>query len=115
MPTISSPIALTLDDIGDGLAQVAAINQRLAAALACHGALRVRWGDPLRNGLLDLNEPKDMRVLHINDGTILHPDDEGRYSDIFQFSDGIAMRDWKVVQADCRPWRNYCRVVVERM
>jgi hypothetical protein len=62
-----------------------------------------------------VNEPVDMKVLHINDGTMLYPDDEGRYSDVFRFSDGLAMRDWKVVQADCRPWRSYCRVVVERL
>jgi len=24
------------------------------------------------------------------------------------------VRKWRVVQADNRPWRNYCRAVVER-
>lgn len=62
----------------------------------------------------NITEPSDAKVLHINDGIVLSPDEEGRFSDLFRFSDGLEMRLWRVVQADCRPDRNYCRVVVER-
>ncbi|WP_231578084.1 hypothetical protein [Dickeya chrysanthemi] len=57
----------------------------------------------------------DVRVVHINDGvTYLYPDDDGKFSDLLEFSDGLAMRRWRVMSCDNRPWRNVCRAVVER-
>lgn len=58
--------------------------------------------------------PQDLRVIHINDGTMLFPDDNGQYAQILEFSDGIAVRQWRVRQADNRPSRNFCRAIVER-
>lgn len=58
--------------------------------------------------------PQDFRVIHINDGTMIYPDDNGQFSDMLEFSDGLAVRKWRVRESDCRPWRNFCRVVVER-
>jgi hypothetical protein len=59
-------------------------------------------------------QPSDMRVLYINDGTVIEPDDDGAFSQIFRFSDGSQVREWRVREADNRPWHNYTRVVVER-
>lgn len=57
----------------------------------------------------------DVRVVHINDGvTYLYPDDDGKFSDLLEFSDGLTMRRWRVMSCDNRPWRNFCRAVVER-
>lgn len=58
--------------------------------------------------------PTDMRKLYINDGTMIYPDDNGQHAQILKFSDGLAVRQWRVRQADNRPWRNYCKVIVER-
>lgn len=59
-------------------------------------------------------QPTDWRVLRINDGTMIYPDDNGLFAHLLEFSDGLAMRQWRVRQADCRPWRSYCKVIVER-
>lgn len=58
--------------------------------------------------------PSDFRVLRVNDGTQIHPDDDGKFAHTIEFSDGNTVRVWRVRQADNRPWRNYCKVVVER-
>jgi hypothetical protein len=58
--------------------------------------------------------PQDFRAIHINDGTMLNPDDNGQFAQILEFTDGIAVRKWRVRQADNRPWRNFCRAIVER-
>jgi hypothetical protein len=59
--------------------------------------------------------PQDARVVHINDGiNYLYPDDAGKFSDMLEFSDGLAVRRWRVMSCDNRPWRNFCRAVVER-
>ncbi|MBC3214236.1 hypothetical protein [Serratia fonticola] len=59
--------------------------------------------------------PQDARVVHINDGVnYLYPDDAGKFSDMLEFSDGLAVRRWRVMSCDNRPWRNFCRAVVER-
>lgn len=58
--------------------------------------------------------PRDVRVIHLNDGTSLYPQDEGRGADVLIFSDGLALRRWRVRSADNRPWHNYCRAIVER-
>lgn len=56
----------------------------------------------------------DYRSVHINDGhTYLMPDESGQYQDQLEFSDGVKMRRWRVMTADNRPWRNFCRAVVE--
>ena len=52
----------------------------------------------------------DLRVIRINDGTMIEPDDDGKFAQLLEFEG----RQWRVVQADNRPWRNYCKVVVER-
>lgn len=59
--------------------------------------------------------PRDLRELWINDGTMLYPEDDGRAADRLEFSDGLAVRTWKVVQADNRPWHTYCHAIVERV
>jgi len=56
----------------------------------------------------------DARVVHVNDGTMLHPSDDGTYAQILRFSDGDNMREWKITEADNRPWRNYCRAIAVR-
>lgn len=56
----------------------------------------------------------DLRVVYINDGTMLYPDDDGTFAQMLRFSDGSAVRDWRVREADNRPWRAYCKAVVER-
>ena len=59
--------------------------------------------------------PQDWRVVHINDGVnYLYPDDSGQFADLLEFSDGLAVRQWRVVQCDNRPWRSYCRAMVAR-
>ncbi|MGJ8524173.1 hypothetical protein R84981_002892 [Carnimonas sp. R-84981] len=59
--------------------------------------------------------PHDSRVVHINDGvTYLQPDDTGKFAQLLQFSDGIKQQKWRVMSCDNRPWRNFCRVIVER-
>mgnify|MGYP001579929265 CR=1 FL=1 len=56
----------------------------------------------------------DFRLIHINDGIMIQPDDSGRFAQILEFHDGVDRRQWRVREADCRPWHNYCRLVVER-
>lgn len=66
-------------------------------------------------GMGGTTNPQDVRVIHINDGkTYLYPDDSGKFSDLLEFSDGLSMRKWRVMQCDNRPWRNFCRAIVER-
>jgi len=60
------------------------------------------------------SSPMDFRIIHINDGTMIYPDDNGQFSERLEFSDGLAMRMWRVRESDCRPWRTFCRVIVER-
>ncbi|MBZ7262483.1 hypothetical protein FMK81_13300 [Klebsiella oxytoca] len=56
----------------------------------------------------------DFRVVHINDGMhYLEPDESGEYRDQLEFWDGAVVRRWRVMDADNRPWRNFCRAVVE--
>lgn len=57
---------------------------------------------------------RDARVVHINDGTSIYPDDTGRFAHTLQFDDGQGVQTWRVRSADNRPWRNFCRVIVER-
>ena len=58
---------------------------------------------------------EDVRIIHINDGkTYPTADDEGISADMFEFSDGIAVRRWRVISTDNRPWHNFSRVVVQR-
>lgn len=59
--------------------------------------------------------PRDVRVAYINDGTMLYPADVGRNADELEFNDGLELRRWRVKHSDCRPWRNYCKAIVERM
>lgn len=75
-----------------------------------------RWKDvQMSVGMGGTANPQDLRSVHINDGVnYLYPDDEGKFSDILEFSDGLAMRQWRVISCDNRPWRNFCRAVVER-
>lgn len=75
-----------------------------------------KWKDvQLLAGMGGTVSPQDVRVVHINDGvTYLWPDDDGRFSDLLEFSDGQATRQWRVLTCDNRPWRNFCRAVVER-
>lgn len=59
--------------------------------------------------------PQDWKIIHINDGvTYLYPDDSGQFADLLEFSDGLEVRQWRVRQCDNRPWRSYCRAMVER-
>ncbi|MFC0227408.1 hypothetical protein [Serratia aquatilis] len=59
--------------------------------------------------------PQDVRSVHINDGIhYLYPDDAGKFSDMLEFSDGQTLRRWRVISCDNRPWRNFCRALVER-
>lgn len=62
---------------------------------------------------------EDMRKVYINDGTSLGPSDEDGNGNLYfsqwlEFSDGTAVRQWKVVAADNRPWRKYCKALVVR-
>lgn len=59
-------------------------------------------------------QPSDLRVVYINDGTMLYPDDDGTFAQTLKFSDGVKERTWRVREADNRPWRNYCKAIVER-
>jgi len=60
--------------------------------------------------------PRDIRNLYINDGTTyVYPEDTDRPADRFEFSDGLAVRQWRVMHVDNRPWHNYCHVIVERL
>lgn len=59
--------------------------------------------------------PQDARLIHINDGVnYLYPDDDGKFADLLEFSDGLEMRQWRVMSCDNRPWRNFCKAIVER-
>ena len=61
------------------------------------------------------SNPKDVRVVHINDGVnYLYPDDDGKFADLLEFSDGLAVRQWRVIDCDNRPWRSFCKAIVER-
>lgn len=61
------------------------------------------------------DNPHDVRVVRINDGiNYLYPDDSGKFADLLEFSDGLEMRRWRVISCDNRPWRNYCKAIVER-
>lgn len=75
-----------------------------------------KWKDvQMLIGMGGTANAQDVRVVHINDGVnYLWPDDEGKFSDMLEFSDGLAMRKWRVISCDNRPWRNFCRAVVER-
>lgn len=58
---------------------------------------------------------EDIRVVHINDGvTYLSTDDNGSSADYLEFSDGNAIRKWRVVSTDNRPWHNFCKIIVRR-
>jgi hypothetical protein len=59
-------------------------------------------------------KPSDLRVVYINDGTMLYPDEAGKFAQTLKFSDGQAERTWRVREADNRSWRNYCKAIVER-
>ncbi len=75
-----------------------------------------KWKDvQMLIGIGGTANAQDVRVVHINDSVnYLWPDDEGKFSDMLEFSDGLAMRKWRVISCDNRPWRNFCRAVVER-
>lgn len=61
-----------------------------------------------------MTQPSDARVVYINDGTMLYPDDDGTFSQLLRFSDGRVVREWRVAEVDNRPWRNYCKAIVVR-
>lgn len=75
-----------------------------------------KWKDmQMLIGMGGTANPQDARVIHINDGVnYLWPDDNGKFADLLEFSDGQVMRQWRVMSCDNRPWRNFCRAVVER-
>lgn len=75
-----------------------------------------KWKDmQILAGMGGTANPQDARVVHINDGVnYLWPDDNGKFADLLEFSDGLAVRQWRVMSCDNRPWRNFCRAVVER-
>lgn len=75
-----------------------------------------KWKDmQMLIGMGGTANPQDARVIHINDGVnYLWPDDNGKFADLLEFSDGLVMRQWRVMSCDNRPWRNFCRAVVER-
>ncbi len=59
--------------------------------------------------------PQDVRSVHINDGVnYIWPDDDGKFADLLEFSDGLGVHKWRILSCDNRPWRNFCRAVVER-
>lgn len=58
--------------------------------------------------------PTDLKIVHINDGTMIYPDGNGKFAHTLEFSDGQAVRTWRVRYADNRPHRNFCRAIVER-
>lgn len=53
----------------------------------------------------------DVRRIYVNDGTLasIGP------SDIWKFDAGQGLKQWKAIKLDCRPWRNYCKVIVSRI
>jgi len=61
-----------------------------------------------------ITQASDARVVYINDGTMLYPDDDGTFAQILKFSDGRKVREWRVREVDNRPWRNYCKAIVTR-
>ncbi|AMO49199.1 Hypothetical protein AKI40_2811 [Enterobacter sp. FY-07] len=75
-----------------------------------------KWKDmQMLIGMGGTANPQDARVIHINDGVnYLWPDDNGKFADLLEFSDGQVIRQWRVMSCDNRPWRNFCRAVVER-
>ncbi|ARD61145.1 hypothetical protein Y71_14905 [Kosakonia radicincitans DSM 16656] len=75
-----------------------------------------KWKDmQMLIGMGGTANPQDARAIHINDGVnYLWPDDNGKFADLLEFSDGLVMRQWRVMSCDNRPWRNFCRAVVER-
>lgn len=59
-------------------------------------------------------ETSDLRRVYLNDGTMLSPGDDVRGPDVLVFADTDGEREWRVRSVDNRPWRNYCKAVVER-
>ena len=57
-----------------------------------------------------ITQASDARVVYLTDGTTLMPDDDGTFAQILRFEG----REWRVREADNRPWRNYCKAVVVR-
>ena len=53
----------------------------------------------------------DVRKIYVNDGTLANI----RPSDTWQFDAGFGVKNWKAIRLDCRPWRNYCKVIVSRI
>lgn len=53
----------------------------------------------------------DMRRIYLNDGITpsIAP------SDMWEMNVGFGIETWKTVALDCRPWRNYCKVIVVRL
>lgn len=53
----------------------------------------------------------DVRRIYVNDGLIagITP------ADIWAFDEGHGMQQWKCAAMDCRPWRNYCKLIVVRI
>lgn len=81
------------------------LNSREASHLANIGTF---GHDPVIN-------VEDYRIVHINDGnTYLTTEDNGISADYLEFSDGIAVRQWRVIQSDNRPWHNFSRLIVQR-
>lgn len=75
-----------------------------------------KWKDiQILIGMGGTGNPEDSKIVHINDGVnYIYPNDDGTFSDILEFSDGLKMRKWRVMTCDNRPWRNFCRATVER-
>lgn len=75
-----------------------------------------KWKDiQILIGMGGTANPQDLRVVHISDGiNYLYPDDDGKFSDLLEFSDDLVIRQWRVIACDNRPWRNFCRAIVER-
>lgn len=60
--------------------------------------------------------PRDIRDVYVNDGVnYCMPSDTGRTADHLEFSDGIELREWRVMHSDNRPWNNYSHLIVERV
>jgi hypothetical protein len=57
----------------------------------------------------------ELRNIYVNDGTMLRPSAPGHAADELEFDAGFGVKRWKVIQADCRPTRNYCHAIVERL
>lgn len=77
-------------------------------------AVSLKSAELLSSQLGGVRVPSDLRLVHINDGTQIYPDDDGTFSHILLFSDGRAIREWRVIDSDNRPWRNFCKVIVAR-